>query len=252
MRVVIVDDEPLARRGVRLRLKAQSDIDIVAECATGVEATKSIGDLAPDLVFLDIQMPDLNGFEVLRRLPPPKLPLVVFLTAYDEFALAAFEAHALDYLLKPIDDARFARALKRARLLHGSRDLEEISQRVGALLDSLEKEKTRPQYRTHITVRTGRQFKVVSVSEIDWFGADGDYVTLHVNKKEYLVRQTISSLERELDPEQFLRIHRSTIVSTAQISELTSLDSEGFLVRLHNGSELKTSRSFRSRLGEWL
>lgn len=252
MRVVIVDDEPLARRGVRIRLKANCDMDVVAECASGVEAAKSIRNLAPDLVFLDIQMPDLNGFDVLRRLPPQKLPLVVFLTAYDEFALAAFEAHALDYLLKPIDDIRFEHALERARMLSASRDLGEMNQRVGALLDSLEQEKAQPQYRTHITVKTGRRLKVVSISEIDWFGADGDYVTLHVNNKEYLVRQTISSLERELDPELFLRIHRSTIVSTAQIAELTSLDSEGFLVRLRNGTELKTSRSFRSRLGEWL
>lgn len=252
MRVVIVDDEPLARRGVRIRLKANCDMDVVAECGSGVEAAKSIRNLAPDLVFLDIQMPDLNGFDVLRRLPPQELPLVVFVTAYDEFALAAFEAHALDYLLKPIDDVRFEHALKRARMLNASHALGEMSQRVGALLDSLKQAHARPQYRTHITVKTGRRLRVVSVSEIDWFGADGDYVNLHVNNKEYLVRQTISSLERELDPEHFLRIHRSTIVSTAQIAELTSLDSEGFLVRLRNGRELKTSRSFRSRLGEWL
>lgn len=252
MRVVIVDDEPLARRGVRIRLNATRNIDIVAECASGGEAVKSIQSLAPDLVFLDIQMPDLNGFDVLRRLPSQRLPLVVFLTAYDEYALAAFEAHALDYLLKPIDNARFERALKRARMLIASHDLAEVNQRVSALLDSLKQEKARPQYRTHITVKTGRRLTVVPISEIDWFGADGDYVTLHVSNKEYLVRQTISSLERELDPEHFLRIHRSTIVPTAQIAELTTLESEGFLVRLRNGSELKTSRSFRSRLGKWL
>src|SRR6266545_2837997 len=212
MRVVIVDDEPLARRGVRARLAAVPDMRVVAECANGAEAVTAIQALAPDLVFLDIQMPDLNGFDVLWRLPSRKTPLVVFLTAYDQYALEAFEAQALDYLLKPIDDARFARALERARLLNASQSLPEI----------------------------------------DWVGAAGDYVTLHVGEKDYLARQTISSLERELDPERFLRIHRSTIVQTSRIAELVTLENGEFLIRLRSGAELRTSRSYSQRLEEWL
>jgi len=247
-----VDDEPLARRGIRLRLDATHDTDVVAECANGGEAIKSIQNLAPDLVFLDIQMPDLNGFEVLRRLPADNLPLIVFVTAYDEYALAAFEAHALDYILKPIDNARFEQALERARMLKTSHDLTETNRRLSALLHYLKQDKARPQYRTHITIKTGRRLRVVQIGEIDWISADGDYVTLHVNNKEYLVRQTISSLEHELDPEHFLRIHRSTIVPKAQIAELTTLEPEGFLIRLRNGSEVKASGGYRLRLGKWL
>lgn len=250
MRVVIVDDEPLARRGVRVRLRGAPDVDVIAECGTGGDAVNAMQSLGPDLVFLDIQMPDLNGFEVLRRLREQKLPLVIFLTAHDEYALAAFEAHALDYLLKPIDDARFAQALDRARILNASHTLAETNERISAMLNSIEQSQAR--YRTHITVKTGRRVKVVPVLEIDWIGADGDYVTLHVNDKDYLVRQTITSLERELDPEQFLRIHRSTIVQTSRIAELTTLEGEGYLVRLRNGSERRTSRPYRSRLKEWL
>src|SRR5262249_27627625 len=161
---------------------------------------------------LDIQMPDLNGFDVLRRLPARKMPLVVFLTAYDQYALEAFEAQALDYLLKPIDDARFMRALERARLLNSSQSLPEIERRIRVLLETLQETGSRRQYRAHMTVKTGRRVTIVDVMKIDWISAAGDYVTLHVGEKDYLARQTISSLERELDPERFLRIHRSTIV----------------------------------------
>jgi len=249
---VIVDDEPLARRGVRARLAAAPDMRVVAECATGGEAVTAIQALAPDLVFLDIQMPDLNGFDVLRRLPERKMPLVVFLTAYDQYALEAFETQALDYLLKPIDDARFMRALERARLLNASQGLPEVERRIRALLETLQETGSRPRYRTHIAVKTGRRVTIVDVLEIDWVGAAGDYVTLHVGEKDYLARKTIGSLERELDPERFLRIHRSTIVQTSRIAELETLENGEFLVRLRSGKELRTSRSYSRRLEEWL
>src|SRR5262245_9872644 len=252
MRVVIVDDEPLARRGVRARPAAAPDMRVVAECATGGEALSTIRTLAPDLIFLDIQMPDLNGFDVLRRLPARKMPLVVFLTAYDQYALEAFEAQALDYLLKPIDDARFMRALERARILNASHRLPEIESRIRALLENLQETGSRPRYRTHMTVKTGRRVTIVNVMEIDWVSAAGDYVTLHVGERNYLVRKTISSLERDLDPERFLRIHRSTIVQTSRIAELVTLETGEFLVRLRNGAELKTSRGYSKRLEEWL
>jgi two-component system, LytTR family, response regulator len=252
VRVVIVDDEPLARRGVRARPAAVPDMEIVAECATGEEAVTTIQALAPDLVFLDIQMPDLNGFDVLRRLPAQQMPLVVFLTAYDRYALEAFEAQALDYLLKPIEDTRFMRALERARLLRSSHRLAEIENRIRGLLESLQERGSRPRYRTHMTVKTGRRVTIVDVMEIDWIGGAGDYVTLHAGGKDHLVRQTIGSLERELDPEHFLRIHRSTIVQTSRIAELVTLENGEFLVRLRNGKELGTSRSYSRRLEEWL
>jgi two-component system LytT family response regulator len=252
MRVVIVDDEPLARRGVRARLAAAPDVRVVAECATGGEAVTAIQALEPDLVFLDIQMPDLNGFDVLRRLPARKMPLVVFLTAYDQYALEAFEAQALDYLLKPIDDARFMRALERARLLNTSQSLPEIERRIRVLLETLQETGSRRQYRAHMIVKTGRRAAIVDVLKIDWISAAGDYVTLHVGEKDYLVRQTISSLERELDPERFLRIHRSTIVQASRIAELVTLENGEFLIRLKSGKELRTSRSYSHRLEEWL
>jgi two-component system LytT family response regulator len=197
-------------------------------------------------------MPDLNGFDVLRRLPARRMPLVVFLTAYDQYALEAFETQALDYLLKPIDDARFMRALERARLLNASQSLPEVERRIRALLETLQETGSRPRYRTHMAVKTGRRVTIVDVTEIDWIGAAGDYVTLHVGKQDYLARKTIGSLERELDPERFLRIHRSTIVQTSRIAELVTLENGEFLVRLRSGKELRTSRSYSRRLEEWL
>jgi two-component system, LytTR family, response regulator len=166
--------------------------------------------------------------------------------------LEAFEAQALDYLLKPIDDARFMRAIERARLLSASHRLPEIERRIRALLETLQETESRPRYRTHMTVKTGRRVTIVNVMDIDWVGASGDYVTLHVGENDYLVRHTISSLERELDPERFLRIHRSTIVQTSRIAELQTLDNREFLVRLRNGKELRASRSYSQRLEEWL
>lgn len=187
---------------------------------------------------------------MLRRLPADNLPLVIFLTAHDQHALAAFEAQAVDYLLKPIDDERLARALGRARLLIASRELSEIKDRIRSFLRTTGDPS--PRHRTHITVKTGRRATIISVSDIDWISADGDYVTLHVKDKSFLARQTIGSLESELDSEQFLRVHRSTIVNKSEIAELTTMENGGFLIRLRNGTELRTSRSCSQRLTEWL
>ncbi len=252
MRVVIVDDEPLGQRGVRARLAGARDVEVVAECATGREAVTAIETLSPDVVFLDIQMPDMNGFDVLRRLPNRVLPFVVFVTAHEQYALQAFEAQAVDYLLKPIDDDRFAATLARARLLSTSQHLMDFDRRISAVLDHVQRSELRSKYRLRMVVKARNRTTIVPVTDIDWIAATRDYVTLHVGSKEHLVRQTIGSLEQELDPELFLRIHRSTIVQASRISELATLSNGEYLVRLRDGTQLRTSRSYGERLERWL
>jgi two-component system LytT family response regulator len=251
MRVVIVDDEPLARRGVRSRLRKHSDIEIVAECATGKAAITAIRERSPNLVFLDIQMPDISGFEVLRSLEPNELPMVIFLTAHDQYALDAFSVHALDYLLKPIDDARFESALGQARERIKKHDLPDLERRIRELLKDTGGREA-PRYETRFSVRTGQRIAVVLVTEIDWIEACGDYVSLHVGNRSHLLRQTMNKMESQLDPTRFLRIHRSTIVQTSRIRELVALDNREFLLRLTDGKELKTSRSYSDRIEKWL
>ncbi|HKW63718.1 MAG TPA: LytTR family DNA-binding domain-containing protein [Candidatus Acidoferrum sp.] len=251
IRVLIVDDEPLARRGVRSRLRKHSDIEIVAECATGKAAVTAIRERLPDLVFLDIQMPDISGFEVLRILKPDELPAVIFLTAYDQYALDAFSVHALDYLLKPIDDARFESALMHARETISNHDLPDLEKRIRELLKNISRRET-IRYETRFSVRSGQRIAVVSVNDIDWIEACGDYVTLHVGNRSHLLRQTMNKMESQLDPARFLRIHRSTIVQTSRIRELVALDNREFLLRLSDGKELKTSRSYSDRIEKWL
>lgn len=251
IRVLIVDDEPLARRGVRSRLRKHSDIEIVAECATGRAAVAAIRERAPDLVFLDVQMPHMNGFEVLRILEHDKIPAVIFLTAYDQYALEAFSVHALDYLLKPIDDARFESALLHARETIRNHDLPDFEKRIRELVkNSGGCEAVR--YETRFSVRTGQRIVVVLVSDIDWIEACGDYVTLHAGNRTHLLRQTMNKMESQLDPGRFLRIHRSTIVQTSRIRELVALDNREFLLRLSDGKELKTSRSYSEQIEKWL
>jgi two-component system LytT family response regulator len=251
MRVLIVDDEPLARRGVRSRLRKHSDVEIVAECATGKAAIAAIRERSPNLVFLDVQMPDISGFEVLRNLEPGELPVVIFLTAYDQYALDAFSVHASDYLLKPIDDARFESALDHARTRIEKHDPPDLERRIRELLkDAGGREAAR--YETRFSARTGQRIVVVSVNEIDWIEACGDYVSLHVGNRSHLLRQTMNKMETQLDPARFLRIHRSTIVQTSRIRELVALDNREFLLRLTDGKELKTSRSYSDRIEKWL
>jgi two-component system LytT family response regulator len=251
VRVVIVDGESLGQRDLRARLAAIPDMDVVAVCATGGDAATVIHELSPDLVFLEVQLPDIDGFDVLRRLTAGQMPLVIFVTAHHEYARQAFEVQAVDYLLKPIDDVRFAGALERARLLSRSSRLFEFEHRVRALLAQLQSGSHR-RYRMRMLAKTRRHVSIVPVSEIDWIGAAGDYIALHVGTKAHLVRQTISSIERELDPDTFIRVHRSTIVQTARISELIPVRNGECLVRLKDGTELKTSRSYGQKLEESL
>jgi two-component system LytT family response regulator len=250
MRVLIVDDEPPARRGVRARLANQPDVEIVGECACGEDAIDVIQRLAPDLVFLDIQMPDLSGFEVLRRIPAGKLPLVVFLTAYDQHALRAFEVHALDYLLKPIDDLRFYDSLENARL-HVRDRKGDFESRLRQLLEGRTNGEAK-RYETRFAIRTKQRISIVDVDDIDWIEASGDYVTLHVGKRSHLLRQTMNRVERQLDPERFLRIHRSAIIQASRMRELVTLENREYLIRLSTGTELKSSRTYSDAIERWL
>jgi two-component system LytT family response regulator len=247
VRALIVDDEPLARRGVVLRLRKFRDVEIVGECGDGSSAVQKILKLSPDVVFLDVQMPGMDGFDVLRALPKENLPGVIFLTAHEQHALRAFEVHALDYLLKPVDDARFAAAIGRARMLVDSALKTMMAERLLQML-----ERTPERYASRFTVQTGSRIQVVLAEDIDWIGAAGDYVELHVSGRSHLLRETMASLEQRLDPTKFVRIHRSRIVQTTGILDLRSIENREFTIRLSDGSEHRSSRTYADRLDNWL
>lgn len=257
IRVLIVDDEPLARRGVRVCLAGAPDVEVVGECADGETAAGQIVQLAPDLVFLDVQMPGLDGFGVLARVPPAHWPLVIFLTAHEQHALRAFDAHALDYLLKPVDDDRFALALGRARQRLRERGAGEILSRMGALLhehagappEGAAGTAAREGYLERFAVKSGTRMVLVPVEEVRWISAEGDYAGLHVAAgRVHLVRTSLNDLERRLDPAKFARVHRSVIVAKAEVREVQTLSSRDYLLRLSGGGELRMSRNYRDRL----
>lgn len=249
IRAIIVDDEPLARRRIRRMLAADSAVEIVADCSGGREAIEAIGRRAPDLLFLDVQMPEVDGFAVLQSIKPEKMPLVIFVTAFDQYAIRAFEFYALDYLLKPFDRRRFEKALERAKSrLSGARG-EDLGQRALSLLEEL---KARSSHIERLVVKSGGRAFFLKTDEIDWIEAEGKYVRLHVGKQSHLLREAISSLESQLDPKKFPRIHRSTIVNIERIRELQPWFHNEYRVILRDGTELMLSRSFRKKLGELL
>jgi two-component system LytT family response regulator len=236
LKAVIVDDEALARGYLREMLRAHPEIEIAAECANGFEAVKAIGETAPDLVFLDIQMPKLDGFEVLELIDPG--PAVVFVTAYDEYAMRAFDAHAVDYLLKPFSAERFERALERARARLGERTPpvpRPPEQRVD-----------------RIVVRDGARVHVIPLDKLDYVEAQDDYVALTTEGKKHLKQQTISSLESALDPSRFLRIHRSYIVNLERVVKVEPYAKDTHVAVLTNGTQLPVSRSGYARLRAFL
>ena len=247
MRVLIVDDEPLARSGVVHRLRQFQDVEIVGECIDGNSAVERILERAPDVVFLDIQMPDMDGFEVLHALPKERLPAVIFVTAYEQHVLRAFDVHALHYLVKPLDDTRFAEAVGRARRLIDSELRADTVQRVMKMLDGASN-----RFASRLTVQTGSRIQIVNAEDVEWIGAAGDYVELHVNGCSFLVRETMASLEQRLDPAKFIRIHRSRIVQSKDILELRSSENREFTVKLSDGSEHRSSRTYADRLERWL
>jgi two-component system LytT family response regulator len=247
LRILIVDDEPLARERVRRLLQAEPDVAIVGECADGVEAIAATRSKHPDLIVLDVQMPEVNGFDVLSALAPEEVPLVIFATAYDEHAVRAFEVHALDYVLKPFDDERFLEALQRARERRG---LERRSQDVAKILAALEEIRGGKETLRRIAVRSTGHIAFVRTADIDWVEAQGDYVSLHSQGKRHLVRENIGVLEERLRGGGFVRIHRSTIVNISRIRELQPLFHGDYSVVLHDGTRLTMSRSYRERFFE--
>ncbi|HNX50159.1 MAG TPA: LytTR family DNA-binding domain-containing protein [Thermoanaerobaculaceae bacterium] len=245
LRVLLVDDEPLARQKMRLFLADQPDVEIVGECEDGPTAVDDILRLRPDLVFLDVQMPGTDGFAVLDAVRPEYLPEVVFVTAHDNYAIKAFEIHALDYLLKPFDRERFLRSLSRARATFADRGDGALGARVVQLLDRLD---APMRHLTRFVVRMGGRVYFLRAPEVDWLEAEGNYVVLHVGKEKHLIRDTMCRLEARLDPGQFVRVHRSTIVNLERIKELRStLDGELMIV-LEDGCKLAVSRGFRDGL----
>jgi two-component system LytT family response regulator len=245
MRVMVVDDEPLARDTLRSLLSRHQDVELVGESANGLEAVAAIRDLAPDAVFLDVQMPGLDGFGVVEQIAGTGLPLIVFVTAYDRYALRAFDVHAVDYLLKPFEDERFEEALQALRERRRLHRYQEISERVVELLDSRDG-RQRP-WLARISVRVGPKVLFIRTEDIDWIEAEDYYVRIHVAGRSHLLREPLQSLEGKLDPSRFVRIHRSTIVNVERVREIHA-EKADYLVVLDNGRQLRMSRSRREGL----
>lgn len=243
IRAIIVDDEPLAREKVQLFANGETDLEIVDVCKNGHEAVASFQKFKPELLFLDIQMPEMTGFEVLQQLNVNPLPGIIFITAYDEFALRAFEFHALDYLLKPYDRERFKKAVEYARESITSHTQSEITtEQIKTLLDSM---KQSPSKLERLIVKTNGRIVFLRIEEIDWMEAAGNYVKLHVGNESHLVRETMNSLEEKLNPQKFIRIHRSTIINIEKIKELQPYFNGEYKVVLHNNTHVILSRGFK-------
>jgi two-component system, LytTR family, response regulator len=255
IRTLIVDDEPAAREGMRQLLTGDRDVVLAGECANGREAAAAIAAGAPDLVFLDVQMPQLDGFGVLRRLDRASLPVVVFVTAHEQYALRAFEVHAVDYLLKPFSDERFREALERAKQQVRQGRLSELSWKLLALIQGYAPEQPAlpvrrigPRYLERLVIKSGGRVTLLRVGEIEWIDAEGDYVRIHVGKQWHLLRETMKRLEAQLDPARFVRIHRSTIVNLERVKELQPFFHGEYVVVLYTGMTLKLSRGYREHL----
>ena len=242
LRALIVDDEAIARRRIRRLLRSVEGMAIAGECGDGTSALATIDGTRPDLVFLDVQMPGLDGFDVIARLQAECIPAIIFVTAFDRYALRAFDVHAVDYLLKPIAPARLRVAIERARDRLARGDHQPG-------LRSLAREaQERPRYLTRLSVRARGRVMLVDVEAIDWIQAADNYVTVHASGREYLLRETLATLERQLDPDRFVRIHRSTIASLDRIAELQPSSHGDFDVRLRDGTRLTLSRSWREHV----
>jgi two-component system, LytTR family, response regulator len=253
LRALIVDDEAVARRRIRRLLQREPDVTVVAEAADGRTAVQVIREQSPDVVFLDVQMPELDGFGVVAELGHHP-PTIVFVTAYDEYALRAFEVHALDYLLKPFDKTRFAAALERGKAQVRLGQSGGMEQRLMAFLRTVEDHRPSPRQPLpeRLVVKSAGRVSFVRVEELDWIEAAGNYVRLHVAKEDHLLRETLSGLEAKLDPRRFVRIHRSTIVNIDRIRQLQPAFHGDYVVQLHDGTELTLSRSCRDKLEEAL
>jgi two-component system, LytTR family, response regulator len=252
IRTLIVDDEPLARRNLRLLLERDPQIEILDECRNGREAIHAINTTNPDLIFLDIQMPEMDGFDVLESVGPERIHSIIFVTAYDQYALKAFEVHALDYLLKPYDDTRFNKALATAKAQIEQREINKLSKKLLALLEERESKRVEPRkqerYLSRIMIKLPNRVVLLKVGDIDWIEADGNYAKLHVGPKSHLLREKMQDLEAQLNPQKFVRIHRSTIVNLDRVKEMHPHFNGDYILILEDGSQLKLSRSRREQV----
>jgi two-component system LytT family response regulator len=250
IRIVTIDDEPLARDAIRLRLQEEADVEVIGEAASGREAIALIGEELPDLVFLDVQMPGMDGFEVLDRVASTWLPIVVFVTAHDRYAIKAFETHALDYLLKPFTRDRFKAALHRARTAFANAGESAGHRGIVTLLNDRSRLQAgeAKDYLVRFAVKHHRGMRLVRVRDIDYIEACGNYAEIHAAGRTHLVRMTMQELEQRLDPSMFVRIQRSTIVQVDRVHEILSANHGDFDLSLHDGTVLRLSRNYRSRL----
>jgi two-component system LytT family response regulator len=245
IRTLIVDDEPLARQRLRTLLATAPDFEVIGECGDGAEAIAAISERAPELVFLDVQMPGLDGMAVIEELGPERAPAFIFVTAYDRYALQAFEVQALDYLLKPFDRERFTKALDRARAAVRREPTADNGTQLRALIEEIVPAR---KYQDRVMIKSGNRVVFLKVEEIDWVEAAGNYLRLHVGRETHLLRETMSALEARLDPAKFLRIHRSTIVNIDRIQEFHPLFHGDYAVLLNDGTQLTLSRGYRQKL----
>ncbi len=266
IKTLLVDDEPLALRGLKLRLQNFEDIDIIGTCANGREAIKKIRAERPALVFLDIQMPGFDGFSVVKALAKEEMPLIIFATAFDQYAIKAFEAHAQDYLLKPIDEERLEESIIKIRSLIQERLTIEQNAKLIKLIQSMDtpptfelseimKSQDLPldnHYETHLNIKDRGQITRVEINTVEWIDAAGDYMCLHANGKTHILRETMKNLEKRLDSELFQRVHRSTIVNISKIAELAATNGGKYKLTLTSGAELFVSRKYRNILAKFL
>jgi two-component system LytT family response regulator len=243
-KVLVVDDEPAARRGVRRLLSGEADFVVVGECGAGIEAVAAIRDLEPDLVFLDVQMPEMDGFGVVEAVGIERFPALIFVTAYDEFAVRAFDFHALDYLLKPINPERFKRSLARVRHQLRAGPTGQVQQRLLGLIQQF----NRPGWLERLAVKLSDRIVLIEVENIDWIEAADNYVCVHLEGRSYMLHETLSALEKKLDPNSFRRIHRSRMVNLKKIKELHPLFHGEYVIVLKNGAKLTSGRRYRDSL----
>jgi two-component system LytT family response regulator len=251
IRAIIVDDEALARRGLRALVARAADVEVIAECKNAREAIDAIRIHAPDLVFLDVQMPGKSGFDVISAIDPDTCPHIVFVTAHDSFAIRAFEVHALDYLLKPITERRFGTALSRVRQALLNARERTVGRRLAQLAADLGKTEEHPEAALaadRIPVKTGGRVVVIRIADVDWVKAEHDYVSLFIGEKSWLIRETIASVEARFSNAGFVRIHRSTLVNADRVRELRVLDKGEYQITLQSGVALKLSRSYRAAI----
>src|SRR4029079_10474145 len=249
IRALVVDDEPLARRRIRRLLSRDVEVEVIGDCTNGYEAIETINRQAPQLVFLDVQMPEVDGFAVLESLDQETMPFVIFVTAYDKYALKAFEVSAVDYLLKPFDKKRFEQALQRAKARLTTERGSELNEQTLALLQEL---KARSQCLERLLIKSGGRAFFLKTDEIDWIGVGGEYVRIHVGAESYLFREGITTIEHQLDQRKFMRVHRSHIVNIDRVKELQPWFNHEYRVLLHNGTKLILSRSCRKKLTDLL